>query len=107
MDSIRSKIKRRLQKFVELDVNGLRSCILSTFLQVKEITVDQIHERITSKYDISRSAVASMVGYIYSKLGVLRSYKESYKTPIVYSLKEEYVDLIKNTLESKSGACAN
>jgi hypothetical protein len=47
-----------------------------------------------------------MVGYIYSKLGVLRSYKESYKTPIVYSLKEQYVDLIKNALESKSGTCA-
>jgi predicted transcriptional regulator len=106
MDSIRSKIKRRLQKFIELDGNGLRSYILSTFLQVKEINVDELHEKINLKYDISRSAVASMVGYIYSKLGVLRSYKESYKTPIVYSLKEQYVDLIKNALESKSGTCA-
>jgi len=106
MESIRLKIKRRLKKFIELDGNGLRSCILSTFLQVKEITVDELHGKINSNYDISRSAVASMVGYIYSKLGVLRSYKESYKTPIVYSLKEEYIDLIKNALESKSGSCA-
>lgn len=101
MDSIRSKIKRRLQRFIELDVNGLRSYILSTFLSVKETTVDELHAVIKKNYDISRSAVASMVGYIYSKIGVLRSHKESYKTPIVYSLKEEYVDLIKNTLESK------
>ena len=107
MESIRSKIKRRLQKFIELDVDGLRSCILSTFLQMKKITVDELHEKITNKYDISRSAVASMVGYIYSRLGVLRSYKESYKTPIVYSLKEEYEDLIINILESESGACPN
>jgi hypothetical protein len=41
-----------------------------------------------------------MVGYIYSKIGILRSHKESYKTPIIYSLKEEYVDLIRNALES-------
>ncbi|WP_406669937.1 DUF2551 domain-containing protein [Methanolobus sp. ZRKC4] len=102
MDSIRSKIKRRLQRFIELDVNGLRSFILSKFLDTKEITVDELHTSITKKYDISRSAIASMVGYIYSKIGVLRSHKESYKTPIVYSLKEEYVDLIRNTLESRS-----
>jgi hypothetical protein len=45
-----------------------------------------------------------MVGYIYSKIGVLRSHKESYKTPIIYSLKEEYVDLIRNALESGNAA---
>lgn len=105
MGSIRSKIKGRLQKFLELDVNGLRSHILSIFLKDKELTVDQLHSSITKKYDVSRSAVASMVGYIHSKLGILRSHKESYKTPIVYSLKEEYADLLKNALSSKSAAC--
>lgn len=101
MDSIRAKIKRRLQKFIELDCNGLRSHILSQLLKVKETTVDELHADINKKYDISRSAVASMIGYIYSKLGILRSHKESYKTPIVYSLKEEYEDLIRSALESK------
>lgn len=102
MDSIKSKIKRRLQTFIELDVNGLRSHILSVFLQVQKTTIDELHQKITSKFEISRSAVASMVGYIYSKLGILRSYKESYKTPIVYSLKEEYADLLRTELESKN-----
>jgi len=104
MSSIRSKIKRRLEKFVELDVNGLRSHILSIFLKVKKATVDDLHTALTKKHDVSRSAVASMVGYIHSKLGILRAHKESYKTPIVYSLKEEYVDLIKTALTSKSSA---
>jgi predicted transcriptional regulator len=101
MDSIKSKIKRRLQTFIELDVDGLRSHILSLFLQVQKTTIDELHQKITSKFEISRTAVASMVGYIYSKLGILRSYKESYKTPIVYSLKEEYADLLRTELESK------
>jgi hypothetical protein len=39
-----------------------------------------------------------MIGYIYSKLGILRGHKESYKKPIVYSLKEEYIDLVKSAL---------
>lgn len=102
MDSIKSKIKRRLQTFIELDVDGLRSHILSLFLQVQKTTIDELHQKITSKFEISRTAVASMVGYIYSKLGILRSYKESYKTPIVYSLKEEYADLLRTELESKN-----
>jgi predicted transcriptional regulator len=102
MSSIQSKIKRRLEKFIELDVNGLRRNVLSIFLKAKRITVDDLHTALTKKYDVSRSAVASMVGYIHSKLGILRAHKESYKTPTVYSLKEEYVDLIKSALDSDS-----
>ncbi|MCD4730116.1 MAG: DUF2551 domain-containing protein [Bacteroidales bacterium] len=101
MTSIRSKIKQRLRKFVELDVDGLRTHILSLFLNTKHFTVDELHSAITKRYDVSRSAVASMVGYIHSKLGILRSHKESYKTHIVYSLKEDYTDMIKTVLESK------
>ncbi|MBN1133490.1 MAG: DUF2551 domain-containing protein [Methanosarcinaceae archaeon] len=101
MISIQSKIKKRLEKFVELDVNGLRRHVLSIFLKAKTVTVDDLHTALTKKYDVSRSAVASMVGYIHSKLGILRAHKESYKTPTVYALKEEYIDLIKSTLDSK------
>ena len=106
MSSIRSKIKRRLEKFIELDANGVRSQILSVFLKVKEATVDTIYETLAKKRDITKSAVASMVGYIHSKLGILRAHKESYKTPIVYSLREDYVDMIKSVLNSNPAAIA-
>jgi len=104
MSSIRSKIKRRLEKFIELDANGVRSQILSVFLKLKEATVDTIYETLAKKRDISRSAVASMIGYIHSKLGILRAHKESYKTPIVYSIREDYVDMIKAVLNSSPAA---
>ncbi|MCL7410958.1 MAG: DUF2551 domain-containing protein [Methanosarcinaceae archaeon] len=104
MSSIRSKIKRRLEKFIELDANGVRSQILSVFLKLKEATVDTIYETLAKKRDISRSAVASMIGYIHSKLGILRAHKESYKTPIVYSIREDYVDMIKAVLNSSPTA---
>ncbi len=100
MSSIRSRIKQRLKKFIELDVDGLRTYILSLFLNVRESTVDELHQTITEKYDVSRSAVASMVGYIHSKLGILRSHKDSYKTHTVYTLKEEYADLLQSMLSS-------
>ncbi|MGP8329088.1 MAG: DUF2551 domain-containing protein [Methanosarcinaceae archaeon] len=106
MSSIRSIIKRRLEKFIELDANGIRSHILSVFLKLKKTTVDTLYETIAKKHDVSRSAVASMVGYIHSKLGILRAHKESYKMPIVYSLKEDYVDMIKAVLNSDPTADA-
>jgi predicted transcriptional regulator len=99
MNSIRSKIKRRLQKFVEHDANGLRSQILLLFLEKKEMTIDELVVNLNNKYDISRSAIASLVGYIASKLGILKSHKESYKTTIIYSLKEEYEDLVRLVIQ--------
>ncbi|WP_300607953.1 DUF2551 domain-containing protein [Methanohalophilus sp.] len=104
MTSIRTKIKARLKKFVEFDVSGLRRRVLSLILNLKRSTVDELHMAISKDFDVSRSVVASMVGYIHSRLGILRSHKESYKTPTVYSLKEEYVDLIQNVLASKKPA---
>jgi len=39
-----------------------------------------------------------MVGYIQSKLGILHAQKQSYKTHIVYTLRDEYVDLVRSVL---------
>ena len=41
-----------------------------------------------------------MIGYIHSKLGILRAHKESYKTPMVYFLREEYMDLLMKIVTS-------
>jgi hypothetical protein len=102
MESLRLKIKRRLEMYLELDIDGIRKSILDILLKLKKVTVDLLYNELNSKFRVSYSAVASTLGYIHSKLGILHAYKESYKTPIVYSLKEEYVDIIKSAL-SKTG----
>ncbi|HEX7628223.1 MAG TPA: DUF2551 domain-containing protein [Candidatus Methanoperedens sp.] len=103
MDSLKVRIKRRLEVYLELDIDGIRKFIIDILLRLKRLTVDQLFNELNKKFKISFSAVASTMGYIHSKLGILHAYKESYKTPIVYSLKEEYVDIIENAL-SKSAA---
>ena len=103
MDSLKVRIKRRLEIYLELDIDGIRKFIIDILLRLKRLTVDQLFNELNKKFKISFSAVASTLGYIHSKLGILHAYKESYKTPIVYSLKEEYVDIIENAL-SKSAA---
>jgi len=103
MDSLKVRIKRRLEVYLELDMDGIRKFIIDILLRLKRLTVDQLFKELNKKFKISFSAVASTMGYIHSKLGILHAYKESYKTPIVYSLKEEYVDIVESAL-SKSTA---
>lgn len=106
MVSIRAKIKSRLEKFLEVDSNGYRRAILCIFLKVKKATIDELHEMLVSKYNVTRNTVASMVGYIHSKLGILRAHKESYKTPMVYLLREEYIDLLMKIVTSSKAPAA-
>jgi predicted transcriptional regulator len=98
VESLRYNIKRRVEKYLELDVDGIRKVIIKMLLSVKKITVESLYQALNKRFKISRSTVASMIGYIHSKLGILHAYKESYKTPTVYTLKEEYGDLIRSAL---------
>ena len=98
MSSFRTKIKRRLERYLELDVDGIRYAVMKTILKVKRITIDILHDILSKKFKVSHKTVASMVGYIQSKLGILRAQKQSYKTPTVYTLRDEYVDLVRSVL---------
>ncbi len=98
MESLRLRIRKRIEMYIELDIDGIRKSIIDILLRLKKVTVDLLYQELNLKFRVSYSAVASTLGYIHSKLGILHAYKESYKTPIVYSLKEEYVDIIKSVL---------
>ncbi len=102
MESLKFRIKRRLELYLELDIDGIRKSIIDTLLRLKRVTVDLLYNELRRKFKVSYSAVASTLGYIHSKLGILHAYKESYKTPIVYSLKEEYIDIIKSALNKST-----
>ncbi len=98
MEPLKIRIKRRLELYLELDIDGIRKLVLNLLLKLKNVTVDLLYKELNKKFRVSYSAVASTLGYIHSKLGILHVFKESYKTPTVYSLKEEYVDVINSAL---------
>jgi hypothetical protein len=102
MESLKLRIKRRLEVYLELDIDGIRKFILNMLLKLKRVTVDLLYQEINKSFRVSYSAVSSSLGYIHSKLGILHAIKESYKTPTVYSLKEEYADIIKSALLKSS-----
>jgi len=92
--SLKENIMSRLEQFVAADATGYRKKILGIFIKIKEFTVDQIHAIVSKEYTVTRNEIASMIGYIQSKVGILKSRKESYKTPTIYTVKDEYVALI-------------
>lgn len=98
MEPLNIRIKRRLEVYLELDIDGIRKFVLNLLLKLRKVTVDILYRELNKRFRISYSAVASTLGYIHSKLGILHVFKESYKTPTVYSLKEEYVEVIKNAM---------
>ncbi|WNY28461.1 hypothetical protein MmiEs2_06480 [Methanimicrococcus stummii] len=100
--SLKESIMSRLEQFIAADVTGYRKKFLGLFVKVKEFTVGQIHDLLSEEYQVTRNEVASMIGYIQSKVGILKSHKESYKTPTVYTVKDEYVSLINNCLKNVS-----
>lgn len=98
--SLKENIMSRLEQFIAADTTGYRKRFLNLFIDVKEFTVSQIHDILSEEYGVTRNEVASMIGYIQSKVGILKSHKESYKSPTVYTVKDEYVALIDTCLRA-------
>jgi Protein of unknown function (DUF2551) len=94
----RSEIMSRLVKFLDLDTDGLRRFVLQYILECREFTISSLYETVSREFEVSRKVVASMIGYICSRLGILHVNKKSYRSPRTYMLKEKYADLARLVL---------
>jgi predicted transcriptional regulator len=97
---MQSEIAGRLVQFLDLDTDGRRRFVLGVILEAGEITVTSLYRAVKEQFETSRKVVASLLGYICSKLGILRAHKKSYRLPTVYILKEEYADLVRSVLKA-------
>ena len=97
----RSEILGRLAKFVNMDSDGLRRYMLQSIMDARECTVNSLYDTVSQRYQVSRKVVASMIGYICSSLGILHVNRESYKSPKIYVLREEYADIARSVLYGK------
>ena len=98
MKTQRSEVLSRLARFVDMDNHGLRKCILLTIVETRQFTVNSLHETVSQKFEVSKKVVASMIGYICSKLGILRVNKASYRSPKTYIFRDEYADIARLVL---------
>jgi len=94
----RSEILGRMVRFLNLDSDGLRRAVLESMVETREFTVASLHEIVSKRLEVSKKAIASMIGYICSRLGILHINKKSYRSPTSYVIRDEYADIARAVL---------
>ena len=91
---IKKEIEERLKAYLSRDKSGIRKELLTIFIRIRSLTIAEIHARLNERFSISFKAVASMVGIIASKLGILRVRRSSEGSTSIYEVKEQYLDIM-------------
>jgi hypothetical protein len=92
-----SEIKRlvegRLRSYLSRDRTGIRREVLRLFVKLKSVTIAELVAELQSQFAITFHAIASMVGIIASRIGILRAQRNSDGIHN-YELKEKYLDIV-------------
>ncbi len=91
---LKNEIESRLKNYLSRDKTGIRHELLRLFLEIKSLRVADIYEDLKERYTISYHSVASMVGIIASKIGILHVRKDKDNVNTQYELKEQYRDIV-------------
>ena len=92
-----SEIKRlvegRLRSYLSRDRTGIRHEVLRLFVKLKSVTIAELVAELQSQFAVTFHAIASMVGIIASRIGILRAQRNSDGIHN-YELKEKYLDIV-------------
>jgi hypothetical protein len=97
-ERLRREIRRRLNGYLLRDRTGIRREVLNLFLRLRSLTIPRIYEFLSDRFSVSYHALASMVGIIASRIGILHVRKPQASSCAVYELREEYVDVVSQLL---------
>lgn len=86
-------VEERLRGYLARDRTGIRRALLSLFMASHTLTIPNVHRELQSGYSASYHSVASMVGMLASRIGILRVHRSS-GADSVYELREQYLDLV-------------
>jgi len=90
---IRSVIEARLRSYLSRDRTGIRRELLRLFVRIKSMTIAQLVAELQKQFVVTFHAIASMVGIIASRIGILRMSRNADGVSS-YELKEKYVDTV-------------
>ncbi|MDD1678587.1 MAG: DUF2551 domain-containing protein [Methanomicrobiales archaeon] len=96
----KGQIYRRLKEYLSRDRTGIRRALLALFIRMKIWTIPQIFEQLKQHFTISYHSIASMVGIIASRIGILRVRKSMDSNNTFYEMKEQYLDLVSGLVTS-------
>lgn len=91
---LKNEIEKRLRNYLSRDKNGIRRTLLNIFVKTRSMTIAETHAKLKEKFDVSYQSVASMVGIIASKIGILHVIKSKDNDQNCYKLKDQYADMV-------------
>jgi (p)ppGpp synthase/HD superfamily hydrolase len=90
----KKEIESRLKQYLSRDKTGIRHELVKLFLKTRSLTVAEIYERLRKRFSITYHSVASMVGIIASRIGILHVKRNTDNSIANYELKEQYSDIV-------------
>ena len=90
---IKGVIEGRLQSYLSRDRTGIRREVLRLFVKTKSITIAEIVTELQKQFVVTFHAIASMVGIIASRIGILHATRTADGVNR-YELKEKYYDIV-------------
>jgi hypothetical protein len=90
---IKRVIEKRLRSYLSRDKTGIRREVLQLFVKTKSITIAEIVAELQKRFTVTFHAIASMVGIISSRIGILQATRNT-EGMNRYELKEKYVDIV-------------
>jgi len=90
---IKKIIEGRLRSYLSKDKTGIRREVLRHFVRTKSLTIAELVTELQKHFTVTFHAIASMVGIIASRIGILRATRNADGTN-AYEIKEKYVDVV-------------
>ena len=92
------EIRRRLKAYLMRDRTGLRREILRLILRFRTITIPQIYGAVRERFSVSYHALASMIGILASRVGILAVKKTPDSPFATYELRDRYEGMLTQIL---------
>jgi hypothetical protein len=90
---IKKIIEGRLRSYLSKDKTGIRREVLRHFVRTNALTIAELVTELQKHFTVTFHAIASMVGIIASRIGILRAIRNADGTN-AYEIKEKYVDVV-------------
>jgi hypothetical protein len=86
-------VEGRLRSYLSRDRTGIRREVLRLFVTTRSLTIAELVEKLKKQFAVTFQAIASMVGTIASRIGILCATRNSDGVRN-YGLKEKYVGIV-------------
>jgi len=90
---IERMIEGRLKSYLSRDKTGIRREVLRILLRIRQTTIADILAGLREQFTVSFHAIASMVGIIASRIGILKVSRNTGGVT-TYELREKYASMV-------------